>query len=896
MRHGLWRPGASRYVLLIVAGVLLAMSTAGIALAADRWSDITDAQWQDTYGVSAAEAATVADGYPDGTFRPYLSVTRGQFSKMAVNGLGLAPYDPVTPSFSDVPRGSTFYTFVEGAAAAGVINGFPDGTFRPENSISRQQANSMMGRHLSNAEIGAQGSIKGELGTYPTLQNWYQYEGEFYLGAYLDSNQIELIHKPTTAYLVYHEVVVGSNQRLNPTGTLTRAQAVAMVLRTLTAVEDVTHTTPPPPPTDMTTTPTSPSADRRPTVKGMTTLSIAEVVIYDTFDGVTSELTRATTELAGNFITQVPVDKSLVEGQHLLTAKVKDSHDRISDFSAPISYRVDLTVPTVTITQPGDNTAIKEPKPAFAANVTDSGSGVATVVFQYAADATTPAYQTISTDTAAPYEAEWPTIGLPADGRFLFRVVATDRAGNQTVTTPASVILDRISPTAEIEEIEHDFVDPQGVYLVEDRTPFFAAGATDPAPAAGVPASGVARVDFYFALRSAVPVDPTTTAGFTLISSDTQSGYGADWGARELVDGDYLFAVRSVDRAGNTSALDHWQVVVDNAAPVVNITAPIAGQVLKGAVDFTVTWTATDVFFAVNPIKIEYSITNGDSWILLAAAMANTGSYKWSVPAVDKADCYIRITARDAMDRTTPVESGKFVIDSTSPLAPSITAVSDPDLTHEGIDGRDFHVEWTRSVSVDVAKQELYILPTPSSLNLATQTPVVVLTDNTTAAWTGTSSMTRDSANVLFDSAKSYDIYVVAVDAGGSKTPSAAKLWPAPIPAGPTGLDAHDPDPVVAGVLGEDFNVTWTPSVATDVIRQDIYILPDAVTLNLAADVPVGFVDGNALTTWTGGHMLALDSANGVLAAGAYKVYVVAVSDDLRKGASTGAAMTAVAP
>ena len=111
-----------------------------------------------------------------------------------------------------------------------------------------------------------------------------------------------------------------------------------------------------------------------------------------------------------------------------------------------------------------------------------------------------------------------------------------------------------------------------------------------------------------------------------------------------------------------------------------------------------------------------------------------------------------------------------------------------------------------------MAKQEIYILPTPSSLNLATQTPVVALADNTTAAWTGTSSMTRDSANVLFDSAKSYDIYVVAVDAGGSKTPSVANLWPAPIPAGPTGLDAHDPDPVVAGVLGEDFNVTWTPS------------------------------------------------------------------------------------
>ena len=279
---------------------------------------------------------------------------------------------------------------------------------------------------------------------------------------------------------------MGSNQRLNPTGTLTRAQAVAMVLRTLEAVEDVTHTTPPPPPTDMTTTPTSPSADRRPIVSGKTTVSVARVVIYDTFDGTTSELWSATTEATGNFITQVPVDKSLVEGLHLLTAKVKDSHDRDlrllgADLLPGGSHRLRPSRSRNRTT----TTAVKEPKPAFAANVTDSGSGVATVVFQYAADATTPVYQTISTDTAAPYEAEWPTIGLPADGRFLFRVVATDRAGNQTVTTPTSVILDRIPPTAEIEEIEHDLVDPQGVYFVEDRTPFFAAGATDPAPAAG---------------------------------------------------------------------------------------------------------------------------------------------------------------------------------------------------------------------------------------------------------------------------------------------------------------------------------------------------------------------------------------------------------------------------
>ena len=528
MRRSLSRLGA-----ILTMALLLGLSVAGMAYAADRWNDITDQQWINDYGVTAAEAATVADGYPDGSFRPYQSVDRGQFAKMAVNGLGLDIYDPATPTFSDVPKGSTFYTFIEGAAAAGVINGYPDGTFRPSNLISRQQANSMMGRHLSNAEIAAQGSIKGELSTYPSLLDWYEFEGDLYLGAYLDRSQIEPLHRPTTAYLVYHEVVVGNNLRLNPTGTLTRAQAVAMVLRTLEAVGDVTQTTPPAAPTDMTTTPTSPSVNRRPIVAGSTSVSTGEVVVYDTFESVTSELMRVTTDALGDFIRQVPADQALAEGAHLLTAKVKDSRGRVSDSSAPLTYRVDLTAPGVTITAPLNDSAVRVPNPAFSADVTDSGSGVAGVVFQYAVDATTPVYQTISTDTSAPYEAAWPTAGLVDDGRYHLRVVATDRAGNETVATPVTMILDRVLPSADIEEIEHvSIVD--GVYFVRDRTPFFAADAEDPAPALGVPSSGVARVDFYFALKNAVPADPTTTAGFTLISSDTQAGYGADWGTRNV--------------------------------------------------------------------------------------------------------------------------------------------------------------------------------------------------------------------------------------------------------------------------------------------------------------------------------------------------------------------------
>jgi S-layer homology domain len=46
---------------------------------------------------------------------------------------------PATPSFSDVPPSNVFYSAIETAHAHGVINGYSDGTFRPNNNIRRDE-------------------------------------------------------------------------------------------------------------------------------------------------------------------------------------------------------------------------------------------------------------------------------------------------------------------------------------------------------------------------------------------------------------------------------------------------------------------------------------------------------------------------------------------------------------------------------------------------------------------------------------------------------------------------------------------------------------------------------------------------------------------------------------
>jgi hypothetical protein len=72
----------------------------------------------------------IINGYPDGSFKPNNNVTRGQLSKIVANSAGFT--DPQTVQlFEDVPLGSTFQTYIGRLATRGYINGYPCGNPEP---------------------------------------------------------------------------------------------------------------------------------------------------------------------------------------------------------------------------------------------------------------------------------------------------------------------------------------------------------------------------------------------------------------------------------------------------------------------------------------------------------------------------------------------------------------------------------------------------------------------------------------------------------------------------------------------------------------------------------------------------------------------------------------------
>ncbi len=83
-------------------------------------------------------------GYDDGTFRPDEDVTRAEFVAMVNRSFGFT--EQQENLFVDVPLDSWFSGQVDRAVAAGYITGYDDNTFRPQEPISRQEVASISNR------------------------------------------------------------------------------------------------------------------------------------------------------------------------------------------------------------------------------------------------------------------------------------------------------------------------------------------------------------------------------------------------------------------------------------------------------------------------------------------------------------------------------------------------------------------------------------------------------------------------------------------------------------------------------------------------------------------------------------------------------------------------------
>lgn len=96
-------------------------------------------------------------GYPDGTFMPQANITRAEVAAIIyrlMTPASRAKFSSADCMFSDVQAGMWFNESVCTLVKAGIISGYPDGTFKPNQSITRAEFSSMIARMFSVSYVG----------------------------------------------------------------------------------------------------------------------------------------------------------------------------------------------------------------------------------------------------------------------------------------------------------------------------------------------------------------------------------------------------------------------------------------------------------------------------------------------------------------------------------------------------------------------------------------------------------------------------------------------------------------------------------------------------------------------------------------------------------------------
>ena len=178
--------------MCLIAALTVALAapalTAPAPVHAASFSDV-GGHWAEKYIKSAVNKGFV-NGYPDGSFRPDKSVTRAEFTSMVNKAFGNS--QTATLRFSDVPYAEWYYNDISKALAATYVAGYDDNTFKPDSPITRQEAAVMISRLVP--AYGTSGNLKA-YGDYSAIADWaftamQKVNGKGYIGAYDDG----LIH------------------------------------------------------------------------------------------------------------------------------------------------------------------------------------------------------------------------------------------------------------------------------------------------------------------------------------------------------------------------------------------------------------------------------------------------------------------------------------------------------------------------------------------------------------------------------------------------------------------------------------------------------------------------------------------------------------------------------
>lgn len=183
------------------------------------WNEQTFADTANHWGKAVIDemaSRLVVEGVTELTFEPNRAITRAEFAAIAVRAFGLQDETANGQAFNDVAPDAWYTDYVSTASEYGLLKGYNDGSFKPSQQISRQEATAILARAMKLA------GIDSSLTDINTLIE------------YKDADQVSDWAQNNVSYLVEKGIMKGDTSgMLHARDAVTRAETAALMQRIL---------------------------------------------------------------------------------------------------------------------------------------------------------------------------------------------------------------------------------------------------------------------------------------------------------------------------------------------------------------------------------------------------------------------------------------------------------------------------------------------------------------------------------------------------------------------------------------------------------------------------------------------------------------------------------------
>ena len=195
---------------LLLSAVLLvtAMVWPASAASVDQFTDVDQDDWFYSH-VDYAVSTGLFSGTSETTFGPEVPMSRGMFVTVLGNKTGIDITQYPGTRFGDVSASMYYASRINWATQNGIVSGTGNGKFSPDASVTREQVATILYNYAKRTG------------------NDTSYQDHVY-NSFPDKGQVSSYAVEAMKWATYHKIINGSDGKLNPQGTATRAQVAAI--------------------------------------------------------------------------------------------------------------------------------------------------------------------------------------------------------------------------------------------------------------------------------------------------------------------------------------------------------------------------------------------------------------------------------------------------------------------------------------------------------------------------------------------------------------------------------------------------------------------------------------------------------------------------------------------